>query len=195
MDHLFIVKSLHYRPKDAADASWIAVDGLGFSAVRLMELSGREATGVRADLKIQDRDALSDLSRHYAKNARLKWRFDTGGGGGTFAVPLRWTKFDPETGKLQVVRTAVRRDLIGEMEQQTSATPSRDRRDRETDPASARPRASQQQITERKTAQSVSPESASEPQSNSASIRQQISAFLNRLLQRDGSPMEHGDHE
>jgi hypothetical protein len=117
---MFVIKSLHFRPDEEANASWVSVDDLGFSVVRLMQLSGRKATGVRADLKIQDQDALNTLARHYTENTRLEWRFEIGGGGGAFAVVLRWTKFDRLTGNLQVIRTAVLRDLISEVKDEKS---------------------------------------------------------------------------
>jgi hypothetical protein len=81
-----------------------------------MRLSGGKATGVRANIQVADPSALDALAAHYTKNTRLEWTFEIGGGGGAFSVVLRWTKFDRLAGTLQVVRTAVLRDLIREAE-------------------------------------------------------------------------------
>lgn len=129
MDRMFVVKDIKYRPEDSDEPS-PPIDEIGFSIVRLMQLSGAQATGVRANLQVKDQAALNDLARHYAKNNRLEWTFDIGGGGGSFSVVLRWTKFDRLTGNLQVVRTAVLRNLISEAEQndpdeQRSPSPDR----------------------------------------------------------------------
>lgn len=118
MDRLLVVRSVQFRPEDIPTPP-TPVDKLGFSLVRLMPLSGRDATGVRANLKIEDPTALTELASHYSENTRLEWTFDIGGGAGSFSVVLRWTKFDRLTGSLQVVRTAVLRDLTSELEQET----------------------------------------------------------------------------
>jgi len=115
MDRLFVVKEIEYRPENSNDPP-VTVDDLGFSMVRLMRLSGGKATGVRANLQVADPSALNDLAAHYTQNTRLEWTFKIGGGGGAFSVVLRWTKFDRLAGTLQVVRTAVLRDLIQEAE-------------------------------------------------------------------------------
>ena len=115
MDRMFVVTSVQYRPEDS-DAPPKCVDEIGFSLVRLMQLSGGEATGVRANLKVTDASALDDLAHHYTENTRLEWTFEIGGGGGSFSVVLRWTKFDRLSGNLQIVRTAVLRDLVREAE-------------------------------------------------------------------------------
>jgi hypothetical protein len=72
-----------------------------------MQLSEGEATGVRANLQINEGQPSTILRGIMPKNNRLEWTFDIGGGGGSFSVVLRWTKFDRLTGTLQVVRTAV----------------------------------------------------------------------------------------
>jgi len=181
MDRMFVVKSLQYRPEDAADASWTRVDDLGFSVVRLMQLSGREATGVRADLQIQDQDALNTLARHYAENTRLEWWFKTGGGGGAFAVVLRWTKFDRLTGTLQVVRTAVLRDLISEAED--SATSSAD-----DAPRTAEQEASSVPSSEEREETQAGPvaEPPASSRSNGLHVAQTVSDLWPKLLGEDG---------
>lgn len=113
MKQTFVIKSARYWPSDESDPPQ-NVDDLGFSLVQLMRLSDGDATGVRANLQVRDQDALTDLARHYMNNTRLEWRLTIGGGGGAFSVVLRWTKFDRLTGCIQLVRTAVKRDLIAE---------------------------------------------------------------------------------
>ena len=116
MDRIFVVRSIQFRPP-TSDAPLTSVDDLGFSLVRLMRLGGQQATGIRANLQVKDQAALSELVRHYSTNTRLEWAFDIAGGGGSFSVVLRWTKFDRLSGSLQLVKTAVLRDLISEAEQ------------------------------------------------------------------------------
>jgi hypothetical protein len=118
MDRLLVVRSVQFRPEDTT-APPKTIENLGISLVHLMSLSGRSATGVRANIRVHDRAALTELASYYGENTRLEWTFEIGGSGGSFSVVLRWTKFDRLTGRLQVVRTAVLRDLIADIEQDT----------------------------------------------------------------------------
>jgi hypothetical protein len=89
-----------------------------------MGVSGHDtATGVRADLTIQDPSALEVLDSHYTHQTRLEWTFHFGGGARTITVPLRWTKFHRPDGTVQVVRNVVMRDLIAEAEREEVPVP------------------------------------------------------------------------
>jgi len=144
MDRMFVITAITYRPTDT-DGPPTRVTDLGFSLVRLMQLSGADATGVRANLQITNQAALNDLAHHYSNNTRLEWSFEIGGGGGSFSVVLRWTKLDRPSGTLQIVRTAVLRDLISEAEStqtdaSTSSNPDGDPGSEETNSPHRQPR-------------------------------------------------------
>jgi hypothetical protein len=184
MDRMLVISALEYSPPEP-DASTFRVEDLGVSLVRLMQLSEGEATGVRANLQINDQAALNNLARHYAKNNRLEWTFDIGGGGGSFSVVLRWTKFDRLTGNLQVVRTAVLRDLISEAEQDDpdeQHSPSADRFDHseERDTSPVQPSVAQ---AERSTPSS---DGDLDRRSDDSERKMHLSKLLPGFLQKDG---------
>ena len=125
MHRTFVVSSLQFRPSTGT-APPTRVDDLGFSVVQLMRLSGPDAaaaTGVRADLKIEDPAALSTLVAHFDQRERLEWTFEFGGGAQSITVSLRWTKCIPAMSMIQVVRNVVMRDLISEAEAPQAETP------------------------------------------------------------------------
>lgn len=134
MDRTYVVSSLQYRPEPDPEPPTV-VENLGLSLTQLMRLSGGEATGVRADLRINDLSARSELERYYSANTRLEWTFNAGGGGNAFTAVLRWTKFDPSSGRLQLVKTAVPRDLIADVDPTNGRDVEEDCRAKSTEPA------------------------------------------------------------
>ena len=94
MHRTFVVSSLQFQPSSTNDTPK-EVTTLGFSVVQLMSVSGHEtATGVRADLKIQDPSALEVLASYHTNQTRLEWTFRFGGGAGSITVPC---SVSPET--------------------------------------------------------------------------------------------------
>lgn len=185
MDRMFVVKALKYRPADT-DTPPVAVDDIGFSMVRLMQLSNGKATGVRANLEVADPSALNDLARYYAENTRIEWTFEIGGSGGSFSVVLRWTKFDRISGTMQVVRTAVLRDLIREAEGQS------DPKDDPDDAPSAAPAGSPAPVQSTEADREPDPAAptapSSSPRSGDRSLVQDVSALWPRLFGEDDAP-------
>lgn len=119
MDRMLIVTGIRCEP--STNAPTFEIEQIGFSLVHMMRLSEGAATGVRAELQIEDEDALERLETHYENNTELRWHFSFGGGANSLSVSLRWTKFNRESGYVQVVRTAVLRDLLGELDAGDSA--------------------------------------------------------------------------
>ena len=179
---MFVVKDIKYRPENLDDPP-TSIDEIGFSIVRLMQLSDGEATGVRANLQVRDHDALADLARYYTENTWLEWSFEMGGGGGAFSVVLRWTKFDRLTGNLQVVRTAVPRDLISHAEggEDGQDKPSRLAAEPEVTSPQSPP-----QDADRKVAAPSPASPSGDGGSNDASFAREVSSLWPRLFGRDG---------
>lgn len=186
MDRMFVVKALKYRPEDA-DTPPVAVGDIDFSMVRLMQLSNGEATGVRANLEVADSSALNDLARYYAENTRIEWTFEIGGSGGSFSVVLRWTKFDRISGTMQVVRTAVLRDLIREAEGRPDTEDDSDDAPSSTSASSPSPSQSTETDPEPGPAPPNAPSSSS-PRSGDRSLVQDVSSLWPRLFGEDGEP-------
>lgn len=115
MQRTFIVTSLKFKdPKPTAQP--VEVQNLGLSTLQLFKMSNMAATGVRADLQINDSSALEVLNEYYSKQTGLDWTFRFGGDKEPITIPLRWTKFDKTEGTIQVVKNVVMRDLIAEAE-------------------------------------------------------------------------------
>lgn len=184
MDRMFVVKSIQYRLAESENSTWASINDLGYSVIRLKQLAGRDAaTGVRAKLAIEDQEAIQALARHYATNTRLEWWFEIEGGC-PFSVVLRWTTFERSTGDLQVVRTAVLRDLIAEAEQKGSSSSDREPGPRPSSPDeqfASEPRGSN--LTREANAAS---ESSSEASSDDFHPNQQVSELWPTLLGEDG---------
>jgi hypothetical protein len=180
MDRLFVVKAVSYRLEDSADPP-VEVGKLGFSMVRLMQLSGGEATGVRANLQVTDPAALNDLASHYTNNTWLEWTFEIGGSGGTFSVVLRWTKFDRLAGTLQVVRTAVLRDLIREAEGHAPPTAAPPNASSDSASVPARP-ANRASAPEREATAPPQAATRDAPEDDDRSLAQSVASLWPRLF-------------
>jgi hypothetical protein len=179
---MFVAKRIAYRPANSDDPP-TPIEEIGFSLVRLMRLSDGEATGVRANLRITDQDALCDLARLYTENQRVEWTFEMGGGGGSFRVVLRWTKFDRLAGTIQVVRTAVLRDLIREAE--ANGTDQREAA-RPADEHSVAPPQSRQNGGECHEAPPISTAPSEDGPAGAPSHDQEVSSLWPRLFGQDG---------
>ena len=181
---MFVVKALKYCPEDSNDPA-VEIDAIGFSMVRLMQLSDGKATGVRANLQITDASALDDLAQYYTQNTWLEWTFDIGGGGGSFSVVLRWTKFNRLSGTIQVVRNAVLRDLIREAEG-SDKTQTEERKDPQISQPEASSSSPQQPRANRDATAPSQASSAAAPPSDNRSFAQDVSALWPGLFGRNG---------
>lgn len=127
MQRTFVVTGLEFQPPEPTQPSKTVTE-LGLSTVQLVKMADMAATGVRADLQINDTSALEALTNYHAEQTGLDWTFEFGGKAESITVSLRWTKFDKSAGQIQVVRNVVMRDLIREARpssrKHTSATPS-----------------------------------------------------------------------
>jgi hypothetical protein len=188
MDLTYIVSAVRHRPENT-DRPPKSIDRIGYSMIQLMRLAGPQATGVRANLQVNDSSALDELARYYANSRRLEWTFETGGGGGSLSVALRWTKFDRDTGSLQLVRTAVLRDLIGEAEQDPDDEPSPARKSESSNQVS--PDSPDQTADQRPSpTQSRVPEGPTG--SEAYSVREQVVNLWHHLVGRRGRVSPEG---
>lgn len=113
MQRTFVVTGLQFQPPNSSPRSEV-ITKLGVSTIQLVKIADMVATGVRADLQINDPSALNALAKYHADQTGLDWTFEFGGNAQSFTVSLRWTKFSKSTGQIQVVRNVVMRDLISE---------------------------------------------------------------------------------
>lgn len=123
MHRTFVVTGLQFQPSESSRRPE-SVTKLGLSTIQLVKMVDMAATGVRADLQINDPSALDTLASYHAEQTGLDWTFELGGNAQSFSVSLRWTKFDKSAGEIQVVRNVVMRDLIHEASPSSSEDPS-----------------------------------------------------------------------
>lgn len=176
MDRMLIVTGIQCQP--SADAPSFEIDQLGFSLVHMMRLSEGAATGVRAELQIEDDDALAQLAQYHENNTDLRWHFSFGGGARSLSVRLRWTKFDRQSGYVQVVRTAVLRDLLGELDASDPADSS------EENPGSLIPAGmkTDQGPVEQNTSAKAADDATSGKQPAAGIIGENLSALLQKFI-------------
>lgn len=123
MKRTLVVTGSHFEPSSPGEAP-VQVSNMGLSTVQLVKMANADATGIRANLHINDSSALDALAHHYAEQTSLDWTFEFGGGAEPITVSLRWTKFEKDEGYVQVVRNVVMRDLIAEVGGSISADAS-----------------------------------------------------------------------
>lgn len=176
MDRMLIVTGIRCEP--STDAPAFEIEQIGFSLVHMMRLSDGAATGVRAELQIEDEDAVERLETYYENNTELRWHFSFGGGAHSLSVSLRWTKFDRESGYVQVVRTAVLRDLLAELDARDPADAP------EEQPESLLPagmKTNQNPVKEKTTARAAA-EGSSRPKTPVRVIGENLSALLQKFM-------------
>lgn len=188
MDHMYVVSSVRYRPENS-DQAPKSIDQIGFSMIRLMRLAGPNATGVRVNLQVNDPAVLDDLAQYYSDSRRLEWMFEIGGGAGSLNVALRWTKFDRDSGSLQIVRTAVLRDLVREAERDPDAEPSPERRPEPNNHTSSD---CTDQIADQRPSSTQSRKPKGPPEAKEYSVREQVANLWDRLVGRRGRLSREG---
>lgn len=115
MQRTFVVTGLEFQDPESPSPPR-EVSNLGISTLELVKMANMAATGVRADLQINESSALDTLKEYYSEQTTLDWTFHLGGNAQSITMSLRWTKFDRSSGQIQIVRNVVMRDLIAEAE-------------------------------------------------------------------------------